>query len=475
MREPESGEATSLRISVIGGASTVIAQLDDLRTMSLALRNAASHTSGLSQSVARVHANLHGQGDALSPFTARACDGEAAALQLSLAQAARSADLLASTMDATVATYVLAEQTAAARFGPRHEVSLRHTFSELQDAETQSDAAADAIALLDSVLPGSFEDVASALSRLSDRMYDPPAPAHTALAFGPGQAEAPQAAFSVATAMGQVEAMYANDVETSHIQVQRVVDAKTGQGHWVAMLPGTASWGPHHNGVLNGADNLGPLAGDTGEAEKAVSFALEDAMRREGVLDKHEPVMLVGHSQGGIVMTDLARHAAGSALNVTRVVTYGSPVGRMKVPDKVRTLNIENSRDLVPKLDGRATGDGDGRRTRVVIDDSDSILADDGSKDVLQAHRPDRYRTDYQVAVQRERNDPESAITQFERDSAVFFAGTARTYQYDAARNRPHHPRRDLRPDAGSAEDKSALRPKAQVNPSTGGYVVTGP
>lgn len=482
MRTPEGGGDATTRITVVGGAggaggsaSSVEAKLEDLRATSAALRKAASELDETARSVARVRINVQGAG-ALSPWTAQPCDRAATSLGAALTHAGQEAAGLACTMDLTVAAYELAEKTCAGLFGSHvadSESNPRATtlwagIVGATNADVQAGAAAEAVTWLDAILPGSYEDAIAAMNAVSRAVYDPDAPAITRLVSGPGQSRAPEAATSVATSMKQVEAMYGDNEETSHIQVQRVVDPTTGQGHWVAMLPGTSCWSAHHGSVLNGADNLPALAGAAGEAEKAVRFALEDAMRREGVLDKHEPVMLVGHSQGGIVMTNLARHAAGSKLNVTKVVTYGSPVGRMKVPPRVRALNIENTRDLVPKADGWATGDGDLRRTRVVIDDPSSNYTADGHQNVLAAHDPATYRRDYQTAVERESKNATSGVTRFEKDSKVFFDGKAHTYQYDSRRSTPVPP-------AHEPPANSVLRPRAMVNPSTGGYVVTAP
>jgi pimeloyl-ACP methyl ester carboxylesterase len=69
----------------------------------------------------------------------------------------------------------------------------------------------------------------------------------------------------------------------------------------------------------------------------------------------HVPVLLVGHSEGGIVAVNAARDAAASGrFRVTHVVTAGSPVGTIAadVPSGVQVLALENTADVVPGLDG---------------------------------------------------------------------------------------------------------------------------
>jgi hypothetical protein len=54
-------------------------------------------------------------------------------------------------------------------------------------------------------------------------------------------------------------------------------------------------------------------------------------------------------------------------VNITHVVTAGSPVGRFQVPDDVQVLALENSADLVPRLDGTSNPE-DANITTVTCD-----------------------------------------------------------------------------------------------------------
>src|SRR5436190_30255 len=60
-----------------------------------------------------------------------------------------------------------------------------------------------------------------------------------------------------------------------------------------------------------------------------------------------EPVLLVGHSLGGMVAAELARDPQ---LTVAGVVTAGSPVGA--TPEGIPVLSLENRGDVVPLLSG---------------------------------------------------------------------------------------------------------------------------
>ena len=66
----------------------------------------------------------------------------------------------------------------------------------------------------------------------------------------------------------------------------------------------------------------------------------------------HEPVLLVGHSQGGMVAAALA--AGDTPYDVRHVVTAGSPTAQVDLPPDVRVLSLENRGDVVPLTDGEA-------------------------------------------------------------------------------------------------------------------------
>ena len=65
-----------------------------------------------------------------------------------------------------------------------------------------------------------------------------------------------------------------------------------------------------------------------------------------------DPVVLVGHSQGGILAAALASDPGFTRRNrVSHVVTSGSPVALFPVPPTTRVLSVERGDDPVPRLD----------------------------------------------------------------------------------------------------------------------------
>jgi pimeloyl-ACP methyl ester carboxylesterase len=101
-------------------------------------------------------------------------------------------------------------------------------------------------------------------------------------------------------------------------------------------------------------------------------MALEPTLRTEAVADAlhragagpDDPVLLMGHSQGGMLaMEAAAEFSRDGRYNVTDVITAGAPVARMPVPDHVRVLSLENAHDIVPHLDGQPNPDEPNRIT----------------------------------------------------------------------------------------------------------------
>lgn len=93
------------------------------------------------------------------------------------------------------------------------------------------------------------------------------------------------------------------------------------------------------------ASNLQALAGvATADSEEAV----REAMRQAGV-ESGSPVVLVGHSQGGLIAD---RIAASGDYFVTDVITAGAPAHLVDVSPTVRLTAFEHSDDVIPALSG---------------------------------------------------------------------------------------------------------------------------
>ncbi len=150
-------------------------------------------------------------------------------------------------------------------------------------------------------------------------------------------------------------------------------------------IPGTKSWNPAPVADVTsvGTDILAIAEHDT-SYEQGVFEALRDAGVRPDV-----PVMLVGHSEGGIVAVNAARDAATSGrFRITHVVTAGSPVGALAgdLPANVQLLALENTADIVPGLDGVPNPDRPNVTTVRADEQHGSIGAD---HDLQQSYEPE--------------------------------------------------------------------------------------
>lgn len=150
-----------------------------------------------------------------------------------------------------------------------------------------------------------------------------------------------------------------NDAHAPTIALQRL-DHPDGTRSWVVAVPGTRSMD-----LVGGEDpmdmetNLALMAG----TDDDMTAAVEAAMLQAGVRPD-EPVVLVGHSQGGMVATRFAERWHDT-YRVEAVVTAGSPVAGMPVPGGVAALALEHAQDWIPAIDGFDNPDVRNRTTVV--------------------------------------------------------------------------------------------------------------
>lgn len=119
-----------------------------------------------------------------------------------------------------------------------------------------------------------------------------------------------------------------------------------GQRRFVVYIAGTADFEPHvSRNPWDMTSNLQALS-DVAMADSEA--AVRRAMLQAGI-DAASPVVIVGHSQGGLIAS---RIAASGDFNVTDAVVAGSPSHRVSIPDRVRVTAFEHTEDLIPALSG---------------------------------------------------------------------------------------------------------------------------
>ena len=123
--------------------------------------------------------------------------------------------------------------------------------------------------------------------------------------------------------------------------------------------------------------NLSGVAGLDSGSERAVRQAMEQAGIGPG-----DPVVLSGHSQGGLVAASIA---ASGDYSVSALFTLGAPAAEVPVPAEVQWIAVEHDDDLVPALGGNWRGDDAVIVRRRVFD------GEPDREPFAPAHRRDRY------------------------------------------------------------------------------------
>lgn len=129
------------------------------------------------------------------------------------------------------------------------------------------------------------------------------------------------------------------------------------------ILPGTQQWTA---GKSNPQDLLTNLQANAGASDDYSQLVVA-AMTKAGIKST-DPVCIYGHSQGGIVATNLTANAQVRArFNIVATATAGSPTGNSVIPSGTQYLSMENADDVVPSLDGKAPVSATNRTNVVTV------------------------------------------------------------------------------------------------------------
>ena len=172
------------------------------------------------------------------------------------------------------------------------------------------------------------------------------------------------------------------DPQMPQMRIERYEGTAGGHPSFIVYLGGTIDAGLlATDEPWDMTSNLTALAAmDSGSYRAAL-----DAMRAAGI-GTDDPVLVVGHSQGGILA---ARIAESEAFRVSDVLTVGAPIHQVAIPGDVTVTAIEHTEDLVPTLGGVSLGVIAGATTTV----RRSALSgrSSNSDDPLPGHNLSRY------------------------------------------------------------------------------------
>jgi hypothetical protein len=193
-----------------------------------------------------------------------------------------------------------------------------------------------------------------------------------------------------------------------------------GGSAWVVEIPGTQQWHPRAGpNPFDATTDVAAMAGEATVAARGVAAALDAAMRARGRAGRPDPVLLTGHSQGGIIAAALASDPGFRATHrVTHVVTCGSPVARFPVPGSVTVLSLEHLQDVVPRLDGQTNPDRAGWTTVT----RDLTGDPDAAGDPIAGHAASEY-VETATLVDRMPRGASASIDAWRDGATPFFAG----------------------------------------------------
>lgn len=157
---------------------------------------------------------------------------------------------------------------------------------------------------------------------------------------------------SAGSALAMVSALSVRSRREGRVRVVGVACAD-GSVAWTVLIPGTQSWDPvAGDQPFDVTTNVQAMAERWTLLAAGAAEALRVAQASRGRAGAGDRVLLVGHSQGGIVAASLASDPAFRATQrVTHVITAGAPISGFEVPAQVSVLTVEHVGDPVPHLD----------------------------------------------------------------------------------------------------------------------------
>jgi pimeloyl-ACP methyl ester carboxylesterase len=214
-----------------------------------------------------------------------------------------------------------------------------------------------------------------------------------------------------------------DDGRHGEIDVRILSGAATGgpgshQRRVIVDIPGAKDWDVTRrkdSDVTNLGTSLRALAGEPSTYEAGVI----DALRQAGVRPDDD-VLLVGHSQGGMVAVNAARDLAGGGeFHVSHVITAGAPIGidLARLPDHIQVLALENAHDIVPHLDAITNPDRPNITTVTISQDHGGVGANH------------ELATSYLPAARLLDSSDDPSIRAFVTSIQVFLTGSAVTTQ----------------------------------------------
>lgn len=204
------------------------------------------------------------------------------------------------------------------------------------------------------------------------------------------------------------------------LRIDRIT-SPAGEDSWQVFIPGGQGLDPGNvHSLLHSVSAV--------DANPTPSMAMVAAALREVGARKGEPIVITGHSHGGITGSMFANDPRMRAeFDVPLVITAGSPVDRHEIRPDTHVVSIEHTEDFVPGLDGveRTAKPGMTRVERTLSESGDPAIA--GGAGVFHTHDYPNYVDTARLADAHP--DLEHVRAHF---AAVIPEGRVETYRFRA-------------------------------------------
>lgn len=233
------------------------------------------------------------------------------------------------------------------------------------------------------------------------------------------------------------------DDPNDHPEIQvTAVEGADGQVRYVVSIPGTTEsmgtidgW----NGNAAGTDwaaNLKGVGYGSTAATESIMNSIDQAIQRDqemrGISGAKPEVLLTGHSQGGIIAGNIAASSDfTNKYEVGGVISAGSPVETLGVPEHIPVYNYQNALDPVPRTDlgGARWSPGEGVHFDTPSNVHNVVFPHEGSASPGHTHLQQTY-ADNIAELDKHKNSPfypNARLQQdMDRDLGRFYNGTAR-------------------------------------------------
>lgn len=223
------------------------------------------------------------------------------------------------------------------------------------------------------------------------------------------------------------EAACHRGTDSGQVRIEEIV-GPDGTTRYIVYVPATTDWSAKSgDNTTDMTTNVQGMAGNDTVMREMVRQAIADAG-----IDPNDEVMLVGYSQGGITAGSLAADPAFLAdVNVTALMTVGSPISDFAIGSDIDVLSIEHEQDLVPDLDGNENPAADNWSTITVDYDPDELRKAPALRDKSDAEIADLFdsagaahsSTAYAASIALLLRSGNGSLDRFTAKNSGFFTG----------------------------------------------------